>query len=621
MSLVISLTCALLATLLQQWARRYLKVTPSRYTLHKRARIRVFLAKGVEKLLLQWTVEMLPTLLHISLFLFFAGLVVFLWNVDLTIFKWVLSWVGVCTALYGCFTAMPIIRHDSPYRTPLSLPVWHIVTGIQHLTFRALRLLSLVDYFSWRTYERFRGLAERYGERLVQGMQKTVEETAEETALNSPLEIDIHAFLWTLDCSDEDHELERFFSGIPGFRSSNVVKDPFPYLTEERKEGLFNAMTGLLDRTFASDLLPQTIKKRRAIICTKAIDPAHTPEAFRVLNEILFQYQFSDPLVAEVVQIVRGWDMDNENGIGDAKALFIWIFSRARPRGDDAWFILASKLMGIPEDDLRRYAAHGDSLSLAILIYVTRQHFSHFGKLTRVWTEIWTVLSNNALFRVRNTLPELQREFCALWDQIVRKVWNEAYPEKAHYILGPIGRIYNDLHRTGLAPTGGYSDPILRHVSSYPLCDVAGHHPDSTAYTHVEWVVPSSPSGSPYTPSSSLHLVRVDEGVTEVPPRNNNISSSVSLRQPIVHWQTTTESRCTPPTSPNPVTARATRGSVDTIHLSTLEPSTSTPPPKPRASASPPDAVYVEHNADGSAPFPDVPSSHLPLRLSLQVRH
>ncbi|KAN0140515.1 hypothetical protein V8E53_001724, partial [Lactarius tabidus] len=124
LSLVISLTCALLATLLQQWARRYLKITQSRYSPHKRARIRAFFAEGVEKCLLPWAVDTLPTLLHISLFLFFAGLVVFLCNVNLTIFKLVLSWVGLCTALYGCITCMPIIRHDSPYYTPLSLPVW-----------------------------------------------------------------------------------------------------------------------------------------------------------------------------------------------------------------------------------------------------------------------------------------------------------------------------------------------------------------------------------------------------------------------------------------------------------------------------------------------------------------
>ncbi|KAH9051063.1 hypothetical protein EDB87DRAFT_1104016 [Lactarius vividus] len=52
MSLVISLTCALLATLLQQRARRYLKVTQSRYSPHKRAQIRAFFAEGVDKFLL-----------------------------------------------------------------------------------------------------------------------------------------------------------------------------------------------------------------------------------------------------------------------------------------------------------------------------------------------------------------------------------------------------------------------------------------------------------------------------------------------------------------------------------------------------------------------------------------
>ena len=49
-------------------------------------------------------VEVLPTLIHLSVSLFFAGLVVFLWHVNLTIFKAVLSWISVCTILYGCIT-------------------------------------------------------------------------------------------------------------------------------------------------------------------------------------------------------------------------------------------------------------------------------------------------------------------------------------------------------------------------------------------------------------------------------------------------------------------------------------------------------------------------------------
>ncbi|KAI0246124.1 hypothetical protein BJV78DRAFT_1135861 [Lactifluus subvellereus] len=101
LSLVISLACALLATLLQQWARRYLRVTCPRYSPHKRARVRAFYADGVEKLHLPWTVEMLPLLLHISLFLFFAGLSVFLFSVNLTIFKVVIAWVGLCVIVYA----------------------------------------------------------------------------------------------------------------------------------------------------------------------------------------------------------------------------------------------------------------------------------------------------------------------------------------------------------------------------------------------------------------------------------------------------------------------------------------------------------------------------------------
>ena len=60
LSLVISVTCALLATLLQQWARRYLKVTQTRSSLHKRARIRSFFAEGVGNSNLSNMVELLP---------------------------------------------------------------------------------------------------------------------------------------------------------------------------------------------------------------------------------------------------------------------------------------------------------------------------------------------------------------------------------------------------------------------------------------------------------------------------------------------------------------------------------------------------------------------------------
>ena len=145
MSLVISLTCALLATLLQQWARRYQRVAYPRYNPYKRARIRAFYKHGVEKLHIPWMVELLPALLHVSLFLFFAGLSVFLFGVDLTIFKVVTSWIALCVILYACLTFLPVIRKDSPYSAPLSSSVSFCLTGIRYLFFRLLQKFPDID--------------------------------------------------------------------------------------------------------------------------------------------------------------------------------------------------------------------------------------------------------------------------------------------------------------------------------------------------------------------------------------------------------------------------------------------------------------------------------------------
>ena len=130
---------------------------------------------------------------------------------------------------------------------------------------------------------------------------------AEETALNSPPEIDTRAFLWTFDSLDEDHELERFFAGLPGFRSSKVVEDPLPHLTREQQEKLVNSWIGLSDRTFSSDLLPEPVKKRRTVICAKAIGSADIPIEL-VFRRIASEDQFGPVQSSQIVHLLRGWD-------------------------------------------------------------------------------------------------------------------------------------------------------------------------------------------------------------------------------------------------------------------------------------------------------------------------
>ena len=221
LSLSISLTCALLATLLQQWARRYIKMTRPRYSPHKRAHIRAFFAEGIERLYLPWAVDTLPLLLHLSLFLFFAGLLVFLFNVHHTVFSFVAWWVGLCVAAYLGVTFMPMFRHDSPYYTPLSSLFWCLVTGFLHVLFRALQWITSFKYFSYETWLRFGELNGRYSSYLLYGQGKSAQDTAQE--VSPSIRGRVLAFI--IESLDEDHELERFFAGIRSFCGSTVVDD------------------------------------------------------------------------------------------------------------------------------------------------------------------------------------------------------------------------------------------------------------------------------------------------------------------------------------------------------------------------------------------------------------
>ncbi|KAH9992202.1 hypothetical protein BJV74DRAFT_401965 [Russula compacta] len=123
-SLSLSTACALWATLMQQWTRRYVQVADRPYGPPKRARIRAFFAAGVERFGLAAAVEVLPALLHASVLLFYIGLVDFLININHTVAFCLLALVAAGVLIYFILTIMPLFFHNSPYQTPLSALVW-----------------------------------------------------------------------------------------------------------------------------------------------------------------------------------------------------------------------------------------------------------------------------------------------------------------------------------------------------------------------------------------------------------------------------------------------------------------------------------------------------------------
>jgi hypothetical protein len=128
-SLVCSLSAALLATLVQQWTRAYMRIFQQSRKPLKAARIRQFLFEGAQSL--PKVAEFVPWLIHISLILFFWGLVDLIFQIDTTVFITTVVPILVCVCLYLYCMIVPMRNPQSPYRTPFSGFIWVLIQKLR----------------------------------------------------------------------------------------------------------------------------------------------------------------------------------------------------------------------------------------------------------------------------------------------------------------------------------------------------------------------------------------------------------------------------------------------------------------------------------------------------------
>ena len=250
-----SLSGALLAVLIQQWAQSYLQAIQGRYSPHNRARIRTFHAEGIDKLRLPLVTKTVPTLIHVSLFLFFSGLPIFLFNIDRTVFNVVITWLGICVAGYACVTFMPIFYQDSPYYSPLSSSAWVCVTTTLFFIYRFLRGLMSLDSPIFRWYNS-RYSKSHFRWRSLRGMRKA----AARFALQLSSDIDYRALSWMFGTLNDDDEFEQFFDALPGLCDSDALMDPRGAFVKPNEKMLSHALIGMMDRTLSSDVISESVK-------------------------------------------------------------------------------------------------------------------------------------------------------------------------------------------------------------------------------------------------------------------------------------------------------------------------------------------------------------------------
>ena len=490
--------------------------------------MRALFAEGVDNMHVPWAVEGLPTLLHLSLFLFFGGLAFFLFDVDREVFSYVVWWIGLFCLVYGMITVLPLIWQDSPYHSPLSTPVWFLATAAR-LVFGILYAIIVFCSFCNFRYVRiyFRLMGQDYRRRMLGGVEKVVEEAVSKRLSK----IDISILDWTITSLGDDDSLKNFFEAIPGFFNSKLVEHLETNIPEELVKKYDDALNGFLERTWSSNSVNDPEKLRRLDIATNAMSVARQ-----------FSISFKE----------RG-------GMPQATMARILLSMQER---DDRWITLAARVSDLSEQELRENIGHGDdSMLLAIFIHFARQYLHSnivsYPKGLEAFPE----------FDICNTFPRLQHDFCTLWNEIVqeaRKLRPFSLPAN---ILYEIRHHYIALHQGTCPARMPYSlrrnfDPSF-HLSSYPECNLASHRPGSVA---------QQPALSPSQTDADNTASRQAEQVKNVvePPSISNLMTTSEIGA-TSHGPDTTR-----PTSPVHSGSRPTGGSSTAFEAAAPQDITST---------------------------------------------
>jgi hypothetical protein len=126
MSLVLNITSTLFATLALQWARRFAQLHQilNTSTSRDRTHIRLFACCGTLRYDVHRAVSIIVAFLHLSVFLFLVGLVVFFFTINKPVAIVVSMVVGLFGMIYFTITILACVDRFSPYRTPMSGTWW-----------------------------------------------------------------------------------------------------------------------------------------------------------------------------------------------------------------------------------------------------------------------------------------------------------------------------------------------------------------------------------------------------------------------------------------------------------------------------------------------------------------
>jgi len=210
------------------------------------------------------------TMLHGSLLLFLAGVLIYLFHFSHGAFLCVLAWVPNFTLHYTVFTVLPAFQPTNLFYTPFTPMVFYAYLIFLYATSRVWPLIAPLRNLSDAARVRYDDLSHRYKGGFTEGRTKSIEKAASKP---SP-EIETEVLERMLLVLDNDHALEEFFDTVPGFCDSRMVHKPLDLRVTTR---LQKSLDAFLDRTFSSHLVTESVRNNRLITCLNAAHSALGP--------------------------------------------------------------------------------------------------------------------------------------------------------------------------------------------------------------------------------------------------------------------------------------------------------------------------------------------------------
>ncbi|KAF8756839.1 hypothetical protein RHS01_04098 [Rhizoctonia solani] len=118
LSLALSVSVSLVTMLAKQWCYSFMSGRAGQP--HVQARTRQRRLEELERWKMPEILAILPVFMHLSLFLFFTGLIVYLWDTHVGVAIPVLATTAFTGTFYATTTMLPITYELCPYATPLS---------------------------------------------------------------------------------------------------------------------------------------------------------------------------------------------------------------------------------------------------------------------------------------------------------------------------------------------------------------------------------------------------------------------------------------------------------------------------------------------------------------------